>query len=60
MAVYPGQAREANMKLTGGKIAALLENLYMDQELWYPYNRIKDEISEVRIVGPEAASCKSA
>lgn len=47
------------MKLTGRKIAVLVENLYMDQELWYPYYRMKEEGADVVIVGPEAGTYKS-
>ncbi len=35
------------------KVAILVENLYEDQELWYPYYRLKEAGYEVKIVGPE-------
>jgi len=35
------------------KIAILAEQLYEDQELWYPYYRLKEAGYDVRIVGPE-------
>ena len=35
------------------KIAILVEQLYEDQELWYPYYRLKEAGYDVKIVGPE-------
>src|SRR6056297_3684688 len=35
------------------KIAILVEQLYEDQELWYPYYRLKEAGYNVKIVGPE-------
>ncbi|KUK95848.1 MAG: Peptidase C56 family protein [Parcubacteria bacterium 32_520] len=35
------------------KVAILVENLYEDQELWYPYYRLKEAGYEVKVVGPE-------
>ena len=35
------------------KIAILVEQLYEDQELWYPYYRLKEAGYDVNIVGPE-------
>ena len=34
------------------KVALLVENLYEDLELWYPYYRLKEAGYEVKIVGP--------
>jgi protease I len=42
-----------NQKLSSRKIALLVENLYQDQELWYPYYRLKEEGAEVVVVGPK-------
>lgn len=35
------------------KIAILAEQLYEDQELWYPYYRLKEAGYDVKIIGPE-------
>ncbi len=37
----------------GKKVALLAEDLYEDQELWYPYYRLIEAGYEVKIVGPE-------
>ena len=41
------------MNLKNKKVAVLIENLYQDQEAWYPYYRLKEEGAEVLFVGPE-------
>lgn len=35
------------------KVAILVENLYEDIELWYPYYRLKEAGYDVSLVGPE-------
>lgn len=35
------------------KIAILAEQLYEDQELWYPYYRLKEAGYDVKVVSPE-------
>jgi protease I len=42
------------MKLTGKRVAVLVEDIYEDLELWYPYYRLREEGAEVMLVGPEA------
>lgn len=44
------------MNLTGRKAVILVETLYNDRELWYPYYRLKEEGAEVSLVGPEAGA----
>ena len=41
-------------KLTGKKVAVLLERDYQELEVWYPYYRMKEEGAEVLLVAPEA------
>lgn len=42
------------MSLKGIRIAILLEQMYEDLELWYPYYRLKEEGAEVHLVAPVA------
>jgi protease I len=39
------------MRLTGKRIVILVEDLYQDQEVWYPYYRLLEEGAAVRFVG---------
>jgi protease I len=43
------------MKFTGKRVALLVENLYQDQEVWYPFYRLKEEGAEVVVVGTGSA-----
>lgn len=40
------------MELPGKKIAVLVENMYEDQELWYPAIRLREAGADVMLVGP--------
>lgn len=46
-------------ELTGKTLAILAENLYEDQELWYPYFRLREAGAEVRVVGPRRGTFES-
>lgn len=39
------------MGLHGKRIAILVEQLYQDQEVWYPYYRLREEGAKVLVVG---------
>ena len=39
------------MSLRGKRVAILVEDLYQDQEVWYPYYRLKEAGVEVVLVG---------
>lgn len=41
-------------KLENKKIAILVEKMYEDLELWYPYFRMQEEGAKVDLIGPEA------
>lgn len=45
----------SNMSLNGKKIIILVENLYEDIELWYPYYRLIEEGATVLLVGSSSA-----
>lgn len=42
------------MELYGKRVAVLVEDVYEDQELWYPVQRLREEGAHVVLVGPEA------
>jgi protease I len=44
------------MRLNGKRAAILAENLYQDQEVWYPLFRLKEEGAEVVVVGSGSAT----
>lgn len=44
------------MELEGKKVIILLEQLFNDQEFWYPYYRLKEAGAEVRVVGTGTAT----
>ncbi|MBI3312470.1 MAG: type 1 glutamine amidotransferase [Candidatus Omnitrophica bacterium] len=47
------------MALQGKRVAILVEDLYQDQEVWYPYFRLKEEGAEVLVVGTNKKEYKS-
>ena len=46
------------MSLTGKLVAILVEDLYQDLEVWYPYYRLKEAGAEVVLVGTGKAEYK--
>ena len=47
------------MSLEGKRVAILVEDLYQDQEVWYPYFRLKEAGIDVLIVGTNKKEYKS-
>ena len=47
------------MTLQGKRVAILVEDLYQDQEVWYPYFRLKEAGVEVTVVGTKKLEFKS-
>ena len=47
------------MSLEGKRVAILVEDLYQDQEVWYPYFRLKEAGVEVLVVGTNKKEYKS-
>ena len=47
------------MSLEGKRVAILVEDLYQDQEVWYPLYRLREEGAEVIVVGTNKKEFKS-
>jgi protease I len=46
---------EKKMELKGKKIIILVEQIFNDQEFWYPYYRLKEAAAQVVVVGSGSA-----
>jgi protease I len=47
------------MTLQGKRVAILVEDIYEDPELWYPYYRLQEAGAEVTLVGPQKTTYTS-
>ncbi|MBN1399710.1 MAG: type 1 glutamine amidotransferase [Anaerolineae bacterium] len=47
------------MSLQGKKVAVLVEDVYEDPELWYPYYRLQEAGATVTLVGPAVKTYES-
>ena len=47
------------MAVTGTRVAILVEDLYQDQEVWYPYFRLQEAGVQVTVVGTNKKEFKS-
>ena len=54
------QKREQSvrMQLQGKRIAVLVEDIYQDLEVWYPYFRLKEAGAQVLMVGTQKKQYK--
>lgn len=46
------------MRLKDKNIAIFIEDLYEDMEFWYPYYRMKEELANIVVIGPEIETYK--
>ena len=47
------------MSLEGKKVVILVEDLYQELELWYPYYRLREQGAKTVLAGPERKEYKS-